>query len=161
MMETTDNNTLREMIAASSCVQEGKYLEAIQILEKLIGSGSQEGFMFLALGDVYRNLADENSITKAKDCLERAIQTATASKDYQVVVAAKASLGKIYILEAQNIFDALREEEKWVELCERMLDFNKEKSPQLFFLSNCRACSTAGNGVLDGRNYGFGQCKGC
>jgi tetratricopeptide (TPR) repeat protein len=157
-MEPT-NNTLKEMISASSCVQEGNYPEAIQILEKLINSGKQEGFIFLALGDVYRNVANEDSIAKAKDCLEKAIQSATASKDFQVVVTAKASLGRIYISEAQNEFNNLREEEKWVEICERMLDSNQEKpTPQLFFLSNCGECTT---GSLSGRNYGFGQCKGC
>ncbi len=157
MIEAT-NNTLKEMISASLCVKECRYPEAIEILEKLIYSGEKEGFIFLALGDVYSNMADEDSITKAKDCLEKAIQSATASKDFQVVATAKASLGRIYISEAQNEFNKLREEEKWVEICERILDCNQKKSAQLFFLSGCGDCTTGG---LSGRNYGFGQCKGC
>jgi tetratricopeptide (TPR) repeat protein len=158
-MEPT-NDTLKEMMSASSCIHKGEYPEAIQILQKLIDSGNQEGFIFLALGDTYCNLTDEYSRAKAKDCLGKAIEAATASKDLQVVVAAKASLGRIYIQEAHNEFDNLHEEDKWVELCQRILDCNQEKPALLFFLSNPCECTTPVSG-LRGRYSGIAQPPQC
>jgi tetratricopeptide (TPR) repeat protein len=158
MMETT-NDTLKSMFSANSCVQEGQYSEAIQILEKLVNSGVQEGFVFLALGDVHRNLADERSSAKAKDYLVQAIEAAKGSKDHQVVIAAKASLGRMYLQEAQREFDNLHEEDRWIELCQKILDCNQVSPIPVLFMGLPCACTTPSN--LPGRYVGVGDtfCK--
>lgn len=171
IMETIQN--VQESVSlANSYIKREQYQEAIQVLETIINSGSKEGFIFLSLGEVYLSLSDECSNFKAKDYLIKAIEAATKAQDFQVIVAAKSILGSIYIQEAQDEFNNLREEEKWIELRERipglseenLVNFSKRRRPVqfMFFRSNCKECQTSGSPSVPGRFVGFDDdCKGC
>ena len=144
---------LTSLEQANTCVAEGQYTEAIEILKPTVKSDLSgiQGVISFCLGDIYRCCDGTEDKMRAKEHLSRAIELASAVEDNQVVVAAKAALAQVetvlgneeqaqrYRQEARDEFQALPEPAKWAELEER-LENRSVKVQYLLFLSGCEEC---------------------
>jgi tetratricopeptide (TPR) repeat protein len=157
-----------EFDLACSLIKENNFFDAMKPLEELTCCGNHQAYIYLAMGDVSRQLGQEDTsfIDKAKKYYDTAINIATNEKDNQVVVAAKAGLAWIAMKEAQDAFNALADIDKWDELKEA-IPFCLE-SKLSFFIFGTSPCACPANSsaptVLDGRyNAVTGNCQrgGC
>jgi hypothetical protein len=157
-----------EFDLACSLIKESNFFDAIKSLEELTCCGNHQPYIYLAMGDISRQLGQEDTsfIDKAKKFYDVAINIATIENDSQVIVAAKSGLAWIMVKEAQDAFDALADIDKWNEL-KKAIPFCLE--PKLsFFVFGTPPCACATNpsapNVLDGRyNAVTGNCQrgGC
>jgi tetratricopeptide (TPR) repeat protein len=151
-----------DVILANSQIKNGEIENAKKTLESLVFSGNHQSFIYEALGEVCKALDDKK---QAKRYFNLAIQLAELDNDFQVIVTAKAELGRIHFEEALDHFNVkLTEAEKIDGLKRRLNIFNHQQNVEMklqhmSFLSKCKACQ-AGN--IPGRFTGANNdCIGC
>jgi tetratricopeptide (TPR) repeat protein len=139
---------------ANDYVTKGQYEEALKTLEDLVERGCEEGYIYLAIGEICKSCHDRYDPERAKMNFFKAIALGKSSDDHQVVVAAKAGLAGIanlwnreweaefFLEEARRDFDRLIPEQQWDELRAR-IDYNRAPIDFLVFMSLNGACCTS------------------
>lgn len=156
-MELTENpqslEILPEVKLSNSLVGEGRFLDAMKPLEKLVASGTHRGYVYLAIGDICRQLSRENInyVDNAKKFYNLAIKLAQIEKDNQVIAASKSGLAWTAIREAQDAFNSLLDIDR--SIIHKVLPRCVEPELTAFFiLAEYCSCPTGNTpGWKDGR----------
>ena len=161
---------------AAEYIDLGDLLAARNLLLSFVEKEKPEGFIYLSIGEISREIGDSENILKAIEFFHLAIQLANETNDIQVALAAKTALGITYLQEAFKEYQDLPERANEKEITGR-LDFlgkniefnlsNLEFKENLFFAytSSSNACNVATQDIvpppLDGRWSGSGSKRRC
>lgn len=148
-------------------IETDKIEEAIQTLEK-VSSGCQTSALFaLTLADIYKNksiVEIKEDFSQARENYIKAIEWALDTRDFEVLIVAKAELADCLLREARAEFGNLETRKGGKQLEERLKELFQDEQFKLRSSSgpgNCQPCPPNTGSTRLGRWAWMGEKQGC